>query len=127
MTPGSPLKCPTSTATSSAAANLETREVRLALLEERAERFFRLGRGQPLAEDARLFLDGGAECLAVARFHQPFGEADGFGRQGCERHGRFFCFSQKTFLRDHGGHHACFEAFCAVNGWPRSSSSAARW
>src|SRR3954466_4866510 len=91
-TPGSPLKCPTSTATSSAAANLETREVRLALLEERAERFFRLGRGQPLAEDARLFLDGGAECLAVARFHQPFGEADGFGRQGCERHGRFFCF-----------------------------------
>src|SRR6188768_606322 len=83
MTPGSPWKCPTSTATSSAAANLETREVRLALLEECAERFFRLGRGQPLAEDACLLLNGCGQCRAVARFHQPLGEAEGLRREGC--------------------------------------------
>src|SRR6185436_10350685 len=82
ITPGSPLKCPTSTATSAAARNLpmglEAREVRLALLEKRAQRLLRLGRGRPLAEDAHFLLDGGGERGAVARFHQPLGEADGF-------------------------------------------------
>src|SRR5690349_2925539 len=52
MTPGFSGKWPASTAMSSAAQALETREVRLALLEEGAHRLFRLGRAKPLPEDA---------------------------------------------------------------------------
>src|SRR3954468_24338127 len=99
-TPGSPLKCPTSTATSAAARTLETREVRLALFEERAERLFRLGRVQPLAEDLGLLLDRGGEACAMARFHQPLGQANGLGRQGGKRSGDFEGVLNQLFLRN---------------------------
>src|SRR5262245_54003225 len=83
--PGSPWKWPTSTATRAAASSLEAREIRLALLQEGAERFLRLGRGEPLAEDARLLLDRRGERRRVARLHQLLGQADGFGRKRCQR------------------------------------------
>src|SRR3954466_3162927 len=107
-TPGSPLKCPTSTATSAAARTLETREVRLALLEERAERLFRLRRVQPLAEDLGLLLDRGGEGRAMARFHQPLGQANRLGRERGERSGDFEGVINQLFLRNDFRHDACF-------------------
>src|SRR5256885_16127543 len=52
------------------APNSEAREVRLALLEERAHRLFRLGRGEALDEDAALIGDLLLHRLGVRRFHR---------------------------------------------------------
>src|SRR5688572_6192438 len=108
ITPGSPLKCPTSTATSAAASSLEAREVRLALLQERAEGLLRLGRVQPLAEDFRLLFDRGRERRAVARLHQALGQADGLGRQRGERGGDLQGVVHQLFLRHDFGDDAGF-------------------
>src|SRR5438270_13726968 len=89
MTPGFSGKCPASMATSgpaietgAAAAqiitaltpNSKTREVRLALLEERAHRLFRLGRVEALAEDPGFLGDLLAHRGRVRRFHQALGQ-----------------------------------------------------
>src|SRR5947207_5681686 len=87
MTPGSAWKWPTSTAIKAAASSLEAREIRLALLEEGAHRFLRLGRCQALGESAGLLGNRFAHLRAVALLQQLFGEPQRGRRQRrqCER------------------------------------------
>src|SRR5690349_13259012 len=100
ITPGFSGKWPASTATSGPAIDapdaaqtirkLEARKIGLALLEEGAHRFLRLGRAEPLAEDAGFLGDLLPHGRSVRRFHQALGEPDRLGRQLGELPGRLF-------------------------------------
>src|SRR5262245_2619762 len=108
ITPGSPWKWPTSTATRAGrrARRLEPREIRLALLEERRQGFLGLGRGQPLGEDLRFLADGLAKRGAVALLHQLLGETDRLGRQRRQRLGRLLRLQQQLVLGNDVGNQA---------------------
>src|SRR4051812_45140753 len=91
------------------APNSEAREVRLALLEERAHCLFRLGRSEALDEDAALIDDLLLHRLGVRGFHQALRQADGFGRQLGELARRRFRRSEQLRLGDDAGDDADFE------------------
>src|SRR5690242_7260605 len=85
-----PTSSPTRFSRSRKLAISELREIGLALLQERAQRFLRLGRAEALAEDAPLLLERAPHDLRVRGLQQALGEAQRFRRQLGEPRSCFF-------------------------------------
>src|SRR4051812_47952323 len=94
----------------------KAREIRLALLEEGAHGFFRLGRGEPLDEDAAFVRDLLLHRLGVRGFHQALGEADRFRRQRGELACRLLRRREELLFVHDGGDDADLARFLGGEG-----------